>query len=357
MKHRFFRVRPRLFIAASTLLGLGIGAVFAVGILGNPESAGSVPADSPEPRLRLSKTAKDFGVVLPGAMLSTSFVLHNDGGTPLIISNLDTSCGCTPAEITRETIPPGETSEIRVESRVPSHPGMVSHAIFFETNDPSHKKVSLPLSAKAAWPISADPVKVHLPSIPVGTESTRPLELFESASSMNDSKIRVEKIETSAPWVDVVLKESDSRRLRYEVLVTPPELGRIAEWASFRTGNENRPTIMVPIEGNAVGPISLRPPVLVLGNMTPGSRKELSLKVESNFDQLELISIEVGDSHWAVQKPKFNRSGSDQNAVVTLSLEIPEMPGFHQTKLSVRFAQHEQPVKVPVSVYVTEDRS
>jgi hypothetical protein len=56
----------------------------------------------------------DFGDITQGDKVEHTFQLTNSGSTPLIISNVAATCGCTVPSWPKEPIAPGKTSEIKV---------------------------------------------------------------------------------------------------------------------------------------------------------------------------------------------------------------------------------------------------
>lgn len=56
----------------------------------------------------------DFGDITQGDKVEHTFQLTNTGSSPLIISNVAATCGCTVPSWPKEPIAPGKTSEIKV---------------------------------------------------------------------------------------------------------------------------------------------------------------------------------------------------------------------------------------------------
>ena len=73
------------------------------------------PVDSSKmPEITFDKTTHDFGKIAYAGNGATNFTLKNTGKTPLILSNVQSSCGCTVPEWPREPIAPGESKAIKV---------------------------------------------------------------------------------------------------------------------------------------------------------------------------------------------------------------------------------------------------
>ena len=68
------------------------------------------------PIIKFDKTVHDFGTVVDGEIIETTFTLTNTGKSALIITDAKTTCGCTvPSWPKDKPIQPGETTEIKVK--------------------------------------------------------------------------------------------------------------------------------------------------------------------------------------------------------------------------------------------------
>jgi len=62
----------------------------------------------------LKETVFNFGQIPQGKPVYHYFEVMNNGKDPMVISNVQTSCGCTTPEWSREPIAPGGTTKIKV---------------------------------------------------------------------------------------------------------------------------------------------------------------------------------------------------------------------------------------------------
>ena len=69
---------------------------------------------NPEEVLSVKETAFDFGTIPQGKPVYHFFEVTNTGKNPMVISNVQTSCGCTTPEWSKEPIAPGATAKVRV---------------------------------------------------------------------------------------------------------------------------------------------------------------------------------------------------------------------------------------------------
>jgi len=66
------------------------------------------------PRISFAESTFDFGDIYQGDKVEHTFVFENTGTEPLIITNVQTTCGCTVPKWPREPIPPGQEGKIVV---------------------------------------------------------------------------------------------------------------------------------------------------------------------------------------------------------------------------------------------------
>ena len=71
----------------------------------------------------------DFGTVTEGEMVEFSFRFKNSGKKPLIVSNVNASCGCTVPEKPEEPVMPGEMGYIKVKFNSDRRPGQTSKSV------------------------------------------------------------------------------------------------------------------------------------------------------------------------------------------------------------------------------------
>jgi hypothetical protein len=74
---------------------------------------GNTAVAAPE-AISLKETSFNFGTIPQGKPVYHSFEVFNTGKTPMVISNVQTSCGCTTPEWTKEPIAPGGSKIIKV---------------------------------------------------------------------------------------------------------------------------------------------------------------------------------------------------------------------------------------------------
>lgn len=80
-----------------------------------PVTQNIIPGDNAEaPVMELASDTYDFGKVAEGKHVEHEFRFKNTGGSPLIISNVQASCGCTTPDYSKNPIAPGEEGLVKV---------------------------------------------------------------------------------------------------------------------------------------------------------------------------------------------------------------------------------------------------
>lgn len=84
--------------------------VFGTVSVAFPQALLKAPVDP----VGVKEASYDFGKIPQGRPVTHNFEIINKGKTPLLIENVEASCGCTTPEWSQEPIAPGATSIIKV---------------------------------------------------------------------------------------------------------------------------------------------------------------------------------------------------------------------------------------------------
>ena len=101
---------------------------------------------------RLLDQSKDFGKLKQGKVLTHIFAFTNEGDEILKIKRVKTSCGCTAALISNKEIAPGGKGEIKLTYNTRGFQGKNTKYIDVESNDPTHPRKRLAVSAEIEVP-------------------------------------------------------------------------------------------------------------------------------------------------------------------------------------------------------------
>lgn len=133
-----------------TVLALGIIGVVAYGYFKATPPAGN---NTILPKIGISPASYDFGEIEFGKVVNYDFVIKNSGQAPLEIKRVATSCGCTTAKVSLQTIEPGQSAELKVTYDTaamgdgPHGKGNQERIIYIKSNDPKSPQAQVTLSA------------------------------------------------------------------------------------------------------------------------------------------------------------------------------------------------------------------
>lgn len=105
-------------------------------------------SDDPEykPVIEFVKTVHDFGKIVQGEVVGTTFIFKNTGKSNLLIQDANASCGCTVPRWDKEPVLPGEKGTLEVVFDSSGRMGKQSKSITVRTNA---KNAKIILSIKA----------------------------------------------------------------------------------------------------------------------------------------------------------------------------------------------------------------
>jgi hypothetical protein len=89
--------------------------------------------------------------LLQGEVVTYSFHFTNTGNAPLLISSVNSSCGCTVGSYPHEPIAPGKEGSIKVSYDSKSHHGMQNRTLTVMSNTMPAKNI-LRIKAKVQTP-------------------------------------------------------------------------------------------------------------------------------------------------------------------------------------------------------------
>ena len=86
----------------------------AFGLASQAQTTANTPTAKPVEVLQLKETSYNFGKIQQGRPVTHNFEIVNTGKEPLMLDNVQASCGCTTPEWSKEAIQPGATTTIKV---------------------------------------------------------------------------------------------------------------------------------------------------------------------------------------------------------------------------------------------------
>ncbi len=159
----------------------------------------SIMAFAQKPTIEFEEVSYDFGDIQEkGGRVSHIFTYKNTGTTPLIINNVQASCGCTTPEWTRKPVKAGEKGEIKVTYDPINRPGQFNKTITVNANTEkpttmlriSGNVLQRPKTIEDIYPVVMD--SLRLENTHISFTSIKPNEKkTEELKVINTSKVAV----------------------------------------------------------------------------------------------------------------------------------------------------------------------
>jgi hypothetical protein len=124
------------------------------------------------PDVVVDSTEYDFGVMDPGAKGSHTFVIRNTGGGVLEINPEATRGNPTHVELTKRSIPPGESGEVRVTWTTGRKDRLCEIGVRLDTNEPGERTIDLLVKGQVRVQIGAEPPQIVVPPVEPDATST-----------------------------------------------------------------------------------------------------------------------------------------------------------------------------------------
>jgi len=104
-------------------------------VINVPATASDKPIEAGlAPTMVFNELKHDFGKIIQGEKVSYSFIFKNTGGTDLVISSAQGSCGCTVPTYPKEPVKPGQEAKIDVVFDSSGKSGLVEKTVTLTTN-------------------------------------------------------------------------------------------------------------------------------------------------------------------------------------------------------------------------------
>jgi hypothetical protein len=246
-----------------------------------------------EPRIVCNQPTFDFGARDASEVVEHTFTLKNSGTTDLVISAIRPACGCTAANLTRQTIPPGESAELSTRLTLAGRSGELHKSILIESNDPANPALQLALVGKTAADFEIQPSLLVLrkdsPSKPAtGSVQIRAtdgsaFEIGELLSASGKIKLRADPMPSGNAY-------QISANLDEEM---PP--GEHSDQITISTNLKGGKTTTMGALVVVPAPITVAPAKIVLEESLEGAISRTIILKSPKNEKLEISRIETPD--------------------------------------------------------------
>lgn len=194
----------------------------------------------------------NFGSISEGTKIDHVFTIRNGGDSSLNIIKVRPSCGCTAANVSSPTIPPGKTGEIKATFNSTNFSGAMTKTISVDTNDPKTPTVTLTMKGMVTSDLQITPKQLNFGQVKIGKTETQSVII----ENHGRKPLKILSVKTPMPQVSLrndkqTLKRGESAKV--EVSVTPRSQDRILSgYLTISTDHPSKGDISVPIYGSPV---------------------------------------------------------------------------------------------------------
>ena len=232
----------------------------------------------------------NFGQIFKGQKIEHIYKFENRGNNVLNIGKVNTSCGCTAAILTSNTIPPGKTGEIRAIFSSGSFTGNVTKSISVISNDPDHPRYNLTISGEIIEDVSIKPRNIDFGSVHLGEKTDKTVTI----KSQTEPDFKIKKIIPSKPFISASIAEEENGEYVIKVeLENNPEIGRFSGGIHLETNSQMQEKVNIPFFGEIVGDITTYPNKIYYGFVTKGKELSQKLYVKVNKSNINISSIKT----------------------------------------------------------------
>jgi hypothetical protein len=247
------------------------------------------------PRITCKAPVFDFGTRDPSESIDHTFLLENTGTSDLIISAIRPACGCTAANMTRQTIPPGESAELSTRLNLVGRTGDLHKSILIESNDPANPALQLTLVGKTAADFEIQPSVLVLRK--------------DSPSKHATGSVQIRATDGSAFEISELLSANGKIKLRADPMPSGNAYQISASFDEEMPAGEHsdQVTISTNLKGGRLSkistlvivssPVTVAPTKIAL-DQNPDKPVSRTLILKSNRNEIfEVIKIELPNSY------------------------------------------------------------
>lgn len=351
-------------VLAVIAVALCLGATLGVGIswarYGSDSSAsairiedvsnvalpGAAPASDASPKVTVDSEEHDFGAVENDSVVSHSFRFTNSGAAPLTLKAGGTTCQkCTIAQISKETLQPGESVDVTVQYTAgPSTPKFRQSATIL-TNDPDRPRVELGVTGSITAILDVDPTQLVFSKLSVHDTRTLDIKLVNHLTDTLTITGHEWSDKATEEFVELQIKPLDEEALKkgngksgqlVSVTIKPGlPLGTFRQKLTLNTDLPGNRSVEVEVQATIASDISLvgggwdsEDGVLKLGPVVSKEGAKRTLLVLVRGPHRNDVQIRIGEVWPDFMKVSVGEKSSiNDGAIVQFPLTIEIPPG------------------------------
>ena len=263
-------------------------------------------------RLEFVDIEKDLGDVGPKSKHMFSYEFKNTGDKKLIISHVQSTCGCTIPELSKKDYEPGESGRINVTYEASSREGDTSKKIYVHSNDSINPRIGLTIKSNTVLKVSVFPKKFDLslvePNAGMGKIYLK---------SVDGQEFAIKKLEVAGKAVscefDPLVRASE---FTLEPVVDFENLAKNLDGV-IKISIDHPECDLLMVSYNTKPKYEVTPARILFLNAKPGDKQKRELWIKSNYtDKVEIDSITMDKNTLEVI------DSEERGAMIKLTVEM-----------------------------------
>jgi hypothetical protein len=290
------------------------------------------------------KLEHDFGVVARGADTRYRLKITNKYQPAVHIANVTTTCGCTAAKPSKDTLQSLETAYIEITMDTKKFQQQKDSSVTVVIDQPQYAEVRIPIHAYIRPDVVLTPGGADFGPVAKGAGQERKIGVAYAGRG----SWKIKDVSSKNPNVTtrVVETRRDSTNVNYDVYVSLKDtapLGELREQLTIVTDDASNPYVPVLITGRVEAEYAVSPELVSLGTLSPGERKTVNVVVRGKKPfAIEKIESEKSSGTFEVRLPQGSKLGNTY--VLPLTVIAPTEPGTLTEDFTVTITGSSEPV-------------
>ena len=263
---------------------LGVSVYLSVLIWPGMPKCENMPVDA---------TTHDFGDVDNTKIVTHEFKVKNSGDSPLRIDRIFSSCGCTLAEMSNNSLGPDSQAVLRTSMNLHGRKGHLKKFLLLYCNDPRQPSVQLWLRANAVEHIQVQPNIVLLGQL---TDNSVVSKVVTLRSKSPSCTFNIKNIRCDSPKLQITANTVvKGREYRIHIQTCPPiPQGKFYSRVQILTDNPQHEQLLIKVKGTVPRELVISPTkieVKDVGDCDADSRETFIFVGPGKTKKFNIISV------------------------------------------------------------------
>ena len=249
------------------------------------------PAVEHAPKIVCAEPTFNFGEMESSRDVEHTFILKNEGDLSLEIKQVRPSCGCTVANISQNTIPPGGQAEVTTRLSLRGRQGAQHKTISVESTDPKQPTLVLSLEGTAVEEMRVQPNQLFFGRITTDSTVTGVVEITVQSTNV----VKVTRTSSNTSNLTATTEASpDGKLIRVIVSTRPPlERGTLRGNIHIETDHPKYPSMDIAVSAFVVADITFAPEELPVAESVGQPAARYVLVRSETGKKFQVTKVEV----------------------------------------------------------------